>query len=66
MIRLNKMEIVLEEKKHELLRELAIQQGVKPSATVSELYPAEKIEFDVDEYLKQIEEIRKSDKVKND
>lgn len=60
------METVLEEKRHELLREIAMQQGVKPSAKASELYPTEKIEFDVDEYLKQVEKIRNSDEVKND
>lgn len=60
------METVLEEKKHELLREIAIQQGVKPTVQASELYPTEKVEFDVDEYLKQVEKIRNSDQVKND
>ncbi len=63
MIQLNKMETIVEQKKHEILIELANQQGVKPTIEAKDLYPEKKEDFDVDEYLNQIEKIRQSDKI---
>jgi hypothetical protein len=59
------MENVLENKKHEVLFQLANQQGVKPIEKIKDLYKNSDETFNVDEFLETVEEIRKSDVIKD-
>jgi hypothetical protein len=59
------METVKENKQHEILFRLANQQGVKPTEKIKDLYKNSDETLDVDEFLEVVEEIRKSDEVKN-
>jgi hypothetical protein len=56
------METTKENNKYEYLHKIAFRQGVKPAKSISDLYPKTTETFDVDEYLKNIKEIRKNDK----
>jgi hypothetical protein len=58
-------ENVLENKQHELLFRLADRQGVKPTEKVEDLYRNSVEIFDVDDFLETIDEIRKSDLIKD-
>lgn len=58
------METTKETKMHKYLHEIAFRQGVKPANSKDDLYPKSIEKFDVDYYLKEIDQIRKSDEKK--